>query len=308
MEMRAHYILIGSFVMFAVAMAFLFVLRVTSTQGNFDTYEVIFEERVTGLSNGSIVRYNGIQVGEVESLILDPEDPSNVIARVRVNETTPVTTDTTVELEPVGFTGLAIIQFVGGSKDAPLLKDVSEERVPRIVADTSGISQFIAGTSETIARANRILSDNNIDNITKTLNDIQLVTGAVADNRDEIAALIQNANTATEELTQTLENLWRASDGVEALLSEDGPQVIDNADALITDIRTLVGETEALLSENRESFRYFTDQGLGQVAPALAEARQLMRSLDYMLREIERDPKAFFLGEATPEYNAENSQ
>ena len=305
METRAHYILIGSFVMFVVALAFWFVLRVTSTQGNFDTYRIIFEERVTGLSNGSIVRYNGIQVGEVESLRLDPDDPSNVIAEVRVAEDTPVTTDTTVELEPVGFTGLAIIQFVGGSKDAPLLKNVSEERVPTLVADTSGISQFLAGTSETIARANLILSDDNIANISKTLNDIQIVTGAVAENRDEISALIKNANTATEELTMTLENLRRASDGLEAMLAEDGPQVIENADQLISDIRTLINETEALVAENRESFRYFTDQGLGQVAPALAEARQLMRSLDYMLREIERDPKAFFLGETAPEYSAE---
>lgn len=293
--------------MFAVAMAFYFVLRVTSTQGEYDRYDIIFEERVTGLSNGSIVRFNGIPVGEVESLTLDPNRSSRVIARVRVGTTTPVTTKTTAELEPVGFTGLAIVQFVGSDEEAPLLKD-SVEGIPQITADTSGISQFLAGTSEILARASLILSDENIENISMTLADIQTVTGAVAENRDEISALIKNANTATEELTKTLENLRRASDGLETLLAEDGPQVVENADQLITDIRTLIVETEALVAENRDSFRYFTDQGLGQVAPALAEARQLMRSLDYMLREIERDPKAFFLGEATPEYKAENSQ
>jgi len=302
METRASYVLIGSIVMFVIALAFIFVLRVTSAQGEYDTYEIIFEERVTGLSNGSIVRFNGIQVGEVESLVLDPDDPSNVIARVRVAVGTPVKTDTTVELEPVGFTGLAIIQFVGGSADAPLRIDV-EEGVPQITADTSGISQFLAGTSEILARASLILSDENIENISQTLDDVQTVTGAIAENRDEISELIKNANAATAELTVALENLRRASDGLEDMLAEDGPAAVRNADALITDIRTLIAETEALVSENRESFRYFTDQGLGQVAPALAEARRLMRSLDYMLREIERDPKAFFLGEATPEYD-----
>ncbi len=304
METRASYVLIGSFVMIAVAAIFYVIIQMTTGQGEFDAYDIIFEERVTGLSNGSIVRFNGIQVGEVESLTLDPDDPSNVIARVRVAEGTPVKTDTTVELEPVGFTGLAIIQFVGGSPDAPRRVDV-EEGIPQITADTSGISQFLAGTSEILARASLILSDENIANISKTLDDVQTVTGAVAENRDEISALIKNANAATAELTVALENLRRASDGLETLLAEDGPAVVKNADELITDIRTLIAETEALVSENRESFRYFTDQGLGQVAPALAEARQLMRSLDYMLREIERDPKAFFLGEATPEYDAE---
>ncbi len=304
METRANYILIGSVVMGLIAAAFVFVLRVTSSQGEFDSYDVIFEESVTGLSNGSIVRFNGIQVGEVERLELDPEDPSRVIARVRVATTTPVTTKTTVELEPVGFTGLAIIQFVGSEEEAPFLKD-TVDGVPQITADTSGISQFLAGTSEILARASLILSDKNIQNISNTLNDVQTITGAVAENRDEISELIKNANKATAELTVALENLRRASDGLETLLAEDGPKVVRNTDELITDIRTLISETEKMVTENRDSLRYFTDQGLGQVAPALAEARQLMRSLDYTLREIERDPKAYFLGEATPEYNAE---
>ena len=305
METRASYVLIGSIVMFVIALAFWFVLRVTTTQGEYDRYDVIFEERVTGLSNGSIVRFNGIPVGEVESLTLDPNSSSRVIARVRVGTTTPITTKTTAELEPVGFTGLAIVQFVGSDEEAPKLKD-TVDGIPQITADTSGISQFLAGTSEILARASLILSDENIENISKTLDDVQTVTGAIAENRDEISGLIKNANAATAELTVALENLRRASDGLETMLAEDGPQAVKNADALITDIRTLVAQTEALVSENRESFRYFTDQGLGQVVPALAEARQLMRSLDYMLREIERDPKAFFLGEATPEYDAEN--
>lgn len=290
--------------MIAVAFAFWFVIEVTTRQGEFDSYDIIFKESVTGLSNGSIVRFNGIPVGEVERLELDPDDPSRVIARVRVATTTPVTTKTTVELEPVGFTGLAIIQFVGSDEEAPSLKD-TVDGVPEITADTSGISQFLEGTSEILARASLILSDDNIRNISNTLDDVQTITGAVAENRDEISDLIKNANKATAELTVTLENLRRASDGLEKLLAEDGPQVVQNTDQLVTDIRTLIAETEALVSENRESFRYFTDQGLGQVAPALAEARQLMRSLDYTLREIERDPKAFFLGDSTPEYDAE---
>lgn len=302
METRAHYILIGSFVMFVVALGFLFVLQMTRAQGDFDPYDIIFEESVTGLSTGSIVRFNGIQVGEVESLELDPDDPSRVVARVRVSATTPVTTNTTVELEPVGFTGLAIIQFVGSEEEAPLLK-TTVDGVPEIVADTSGISQFLAGTSEILARASLILSDENIDNIAQTLADVQSVTGAVAENRDEISELIKNANAATIELNKALENLRRASDGLEQMLATDGPRAVQNADALISDIRALIAETETLVTENRESFRYFTDQGLGQVAPALAEARRLMRSLDYTLREFERDPKAFLLGEGTPEYD-----
>jgi phospholipid/cholesterol/gamma-HCH transport system substrate-binding protein len=298
--------MIGAFVMIAIAAAFAFVLWIGSAQREYDEYDVIFNDRVTGLSTGSIVRFNGIQKGEVESLSIDEDDPSIVIARVRVDKDTPIKTDTRVELEPVGFTGLAIIQFVGGGADEPLLKDV-EDGVPQLEADTGGINMLLESSGDLFARANLILSDENIANISKTLDDIQVVTGAIAENRDEISELIKNANAATAEFNAALENLRDASDGLEKMLSEDGPEAVRNADALITDIRALIAETDALVSENRESFKYFTDQGLGQVAPALAEARALMRSLDNVLREIERDPKAFFLGEATPEYEAEGN-
>jgi len=90
METRAKYVVIGSMVLAAIAAAFLFVIRLTQTQTDFDQYDVIFTERVSGLSVGAAVRFNGIQKGEVDTLSIDPEDPSIVIARVRVDKDTPV--------------------------------------------------------------------------------------------------------------------------------------------------------------------------------------------------------------------------
>lgn len=303
METRAHYILIGSFVMIAVALGFLFVLWIGSGNREFDEYDIIFHERVTGLSTGSIVRFNGIQKGEVEKLSIDPMDPSIVIARVRVDKDTPIKTDTIAELEPVGFTGLAIIQFVGGTADAPLRKAESDTKIPQIVAGTSGITMLLESSGDIVARANTLLSDENIRNIAQTLDNVQTVTGVIAENRDEISQLIKQASTATTDLAETLARLRVASEGLEQLLTEDAPGAVQNADQLISDTRELINDLDKLVTENRESFDYFADQGLGQVAPALSEARSLMSSLDYLLREIERDPKAFLLGDTTPEYD-----
>ncbi|MEM8770598.1 MAG: MlaD family protein [Pseudomonadota bacterium] len=306
METRAHYILIGSAVMIVAAAAFLFVLWIGSGQREYDEYDVIFKDRVTGLSTGSIVRFNGIQKGEVEKLSIDPENPSIVIARVRVDKDTPIKTDTKAELEPVGFTGLAIIQFVGGTAEAALLKnEVRGGRVPTIDADTAGINMLLESSGDLFARANLLLSDENIRNISATLSNVEQVTGVIASNSAEIDEFIKNANAASKDLSDVLERLRRASEGLEKILNEEGPEAIENADALLSEARALVEELNGIASENRESIKIFADQGLGQVAPALAEARQLMRSLDYILREIERDPKAFLLGDTTPEYDAE---
>ena len=138
METRAHYVLIGSFAMAAMAGALLFVLWLGRVEREFDLYDVIFTEQVSGLSVGGAVQFNGIKVGEVRSLTLDPDDPSRVIANLRVSKDTPVKTDTTAKLELVGVTGLAVIQFNGGDPDAPLLKD-TVRGTPVIEASASDI-------------------------------------------------------------------------------------------------------------------------------------------------------------------------
>ncbi len=305
METRANYVFIGSVVLSFVAIAFLFVIWLGQGQREYDEYDVIFTERVSGLSVGAAVRFNGIQKGEVDTLTIDPDDPSIVIARVRVEKDTPVKTDTQAELELVGFTGLAIIQFVGGSAGAPLLKDVSEDRVPKIEADFSGFGAFLEGSGDMIAQANRLLSDQNIENFNAIMSNVRTITGAFAEREEEIGETIANLKTITADLAQMSHKLDGAATSLQALLDEDAPNTLAEADAFLIESRELVGDLRSVVDENRESIRIFTDQGLAQVAPAIAEARRVMRTLDYMLREIDRDPQAYFLGENAPEYGAE---
>lgn len=304
METRAHYVLIGAFVLSAVAAAFLFILWLGQTQREFDEYDVIFTERVTGLSVGAAVRFNGIQKGEVGSLNLDPDDPSIVIARVRVEKNTPVKTDTKAELEPVGFTGLAIIQFVGGSAGAELLKDASDERVPKITADTSGIAMFLEGSGDVLAQAQRLLSDENIQDVADILSNIETMTGVFAENEAEISALLQNANALSADAASVMKKLDASATQLQNIMENDAADAAAAAEATLAESQALIQDLRAITAENRQSLKVFADQGLGQVAPALAEGRRLMRTLDYMLREIDRDPQAYFLGEQAPQYEA----
>ena len=302
METRAPYVMIGAFVMIAIAAAFLFILWLGQSQREFDEYDTIFTERVSGLSEGAAVRFNGIQKGEVDELTIDADDPSIVIATVRVEKDTPVKTDTKAELELVGFTGLAIIQFVGGSADAPLLKDVSEDDVPKIKADTSGFAAFLEGSGDVLAQANRLLSDDNINGISGIISNIETLTAAFAENDEEITTTLQNINTITTDLARVTGKLDAAATGLQSFMENDAPATAEEIEALLTESRALMTDLRAITDENRASIRLFADQGLGQVAPALGEARRLMRTLDAMLREIDRDPNAYFFGERAPEY------
>lgn len=301
METRAHYVLIGAFVLCTIALAFLFVLWLGQTQREFDEYDIVFKERVSGLSVGAAVRFNGIQKGEVRELNIDPDDPSIVIARVRVDKDTPVKIDTKVQLELVGFTGLAIIQFVGGSPDLPLLKDVTRG-VPRIEADTSDISLILEGSGDIIAAANRILSKENVEGVTNVIAHVEKLTGDLADNSDQVSEVIENAARISRNLTETTDKLNALADNLNTLIEGDGSSAVKETEETMKEARALVAELHAVVAENREAINLFTEEGLGQVGPAVAEARRLIRSLDNVVREIDRDPRAYLLGESTPKY------
>ena len=123
METRANYVLIGAFTLVVSIALLLFGLWAAkySSERSWQHYMIVFDEAVTGLSQGGTVQYSGIKVGDVVSLRLDPRDPRKVLARIRVFDQTPIRQDTRAKLAITGVTGTAIIQLSNGSPESPPL-------------------------------------------------------------------------------------------------------------------------------------------------------------------------------------------
>ena len=119
METRANYVLIGAFTVLTAVFLLLFALWAAkfSSDRDWDRYEVIFSEPVTGLTEGGSVQYNGIGVGTVDRLSLDPDDARNVIALLKLKSDTPVKVDTRAKLSQQGITGVPFILLSGGSPE-----------------------------------------------------------------------------------------------------------------------------------------------------------------------------------------------
>ena len=107
METRANYVLIGAFTIAVVVFGLLFSLWAAkySSDRNWQSYEVIFNEPVTGLTEGGSVQYNGIAVGTVQRLTLSPQDPRRVEALLKIGADVPVKVDTHAKLSQLGVTG-----------------------------------------------------------------------------------------------------------------------------------------------------------------------------------------------------------
>src|SRR5260370_13798637 len=116
MEMHDPFVIVGAFVLAAIAAVFGFVywLHNTGGLGPRATYHVQFDGSVPGLLVGAAVLFNGIRVGEVSDLGLVSDNPRGVKATISVASTTPVRADTKVGLEFQGLTGVPVISLDGG--------------------------------------------------------------------------------------------------------------------------------------------------------------------------------------------------
>ncbi|MCZ8165260.1 MlaD family protein [Silanimonas sp.] len=314
METKAHHVLIGAFTLAVAVLAMLFALWAAKTVSDrqWDEYEVVFTEAVTGLTRGGVVQYNGIAVGDVAELKLDAADPSKVVARIRVGAGTPVKTDTTAKLAFVGLTGLVQIQLSGGSPQSPMLKDAHEDDgLPRIAAQESAFAKLLNSSeditttaSDVLIRINRMLNDETVENVSKTMANLEQVTGTLAAERGEIAQLLHDARSSAERLDRVLATAESTMGGLDrsvAALDKDLPQILTKLDRTLTEFEALSGNANALVAENRGAVQQFSRDGLTQVGPTLAELRSVLRQLNRAAAKIEERPSSLVLGSSTPE-------
>ncbi len=144
METRYNYAAVGFFVIAfgLIGTAFSIWLLFGDPTTDYDRYHVDMSESVSGLVADASVTYLGVPVGRVRSIGLHPDDPSRVRLVLEVRRDTPVKTDTTATLRAQGVTGLYYVELQGGSKEAPLLKDVSDEKLPVIESVPSMLAQL----------------------------------------------------------------------------------------------------------------------------------------------------------------------
>lgn len=303
METRAHHVLIGLVTVLVVAGALLFGLWLTksSVDSTFKDYQVVFNEAVSGLSRGSPVQYNGIKVGDVTTLRLDPQDPRRVLARIRLSADTPVKQDTQAKLTLAGVTGNAFIQLSGGTPQSPELKG-KDGQLPVIVASPSPISRLLNDSSDVVGNinlllhnANQLLSDDNVSRLSNTLANLEQTTGAFASQKGGISDAIAQLAAVGKQANATLAETQALMRNANGLLGTQGKQAFGRAEQAMNALAESTATINDLLKNNREAIDDGA-QGLNQLTPAIRELRETLNALKGISRRLEADPSGYLLG------------
>jgi len=306
METRASYLLVGGFVLVLVAgtLGFLVWLINAGDSGPKQRYDIVYAGSVTGLRDGSAVRMNGVTVGDVVSVALEPKDPSKVRIGIEVLKSAPINADTRATLELEGLTGGRYLLLTGGTASSPPLQPTAGEPYPIIVAEPSALDQvledvpqILAKATELLTRGNELLSDDNLANVSKAFANIASATEAFTGGSDGMGKMFENLNV-------TLDAVKGAASAVQVFFGDETKALVASADQLMQRGSDLLSDANiqaasraienfAVLSDSLAGSRDQIQQILKNVDDAIADLRGVAQSMKELVGVIQ---------ESTPEF------
>lgn len=204
MENRSHALLAGLFTLVLLIAAAAVAFWLGRDRTTLLPYELLSSQSVSGLSPQAPVRYQGVPVGRVLTLSLDPNKPGQVRIRIGVNADTPITSSTWAELQARGVTGSSVVELheEGSSRERLATSAESPATIPLRGGFFSRIED----------RGDAILA--NVEAVTG-----QLKTMLSSANMQALQTTLQNVASVTESLRGTAQSLQPAAQRAEPLMA-----------------------------------------------------------------------------------------
>jgi phospholipid/cholesterol/gamma-HCH transport system substrate-binding protein len=297
MERNANYFLVGIISSLLLVALFVFVVWLAGAglSQKYDLYDIVFEGPVRGLAKGGEVHFNGIKVGDVRDIKLDPSNPQLVIARARVTSDVPIRKDSIAELEPQGITGVSYVQISAGTATQPLLKDtVGEDVVPRLSSRKDALSDLLANSGEILQRAtqsldsiNRLLSTENIAKVSASLDDLHALTTELKARK----SLIADAQTTLRDADQAVLQIKTLAASSNSLVKGQGATVATKLGATVDELQGAAKDLRAVLAKVQGPASDLTTVQLPQMLNTMTSVQRATEHLDEVLTELQQSPR-----------------
>ena len=309
MENKAHATVAGIFVLVVSALLALLAVWLMRDDSQRDLYEMTTAETVSGLQPQAAVRFRGVPVGKVELIGFDTKVKGNVLIRVSIDRTAPVTKSVFATVASQGVTGLGFIQLDDTGKSAERLVAVGDD-LPRIPLQAGGLDKLLKQTE--------VIADQ-FEQASTKLNQL-----LAQDNQKRVALVLDNmseAASSVNKLSTTLTSILNAQLGPDKV---NIPKLVKNLDAVAVSLAatsaqagvavTEIGVTAKRLNEKGGPLDKLSEGGTALAAgvetfsaatlPKLdsvaSEAAATLRQLRRTVNAVEDNPQSLIFGNGPP--------
>ena len=300
MENRAHALIAGLFVVLLGLATVVAVWWLGQKTQNVRHYLLEARQNVTGLNMHAQVRYRGIRAGRVEGIDLDEHDPRVILVRISLDARYPLTAGSTAKLNTQGLTGIAYVQIQDdGSNPGPLLArggDLPRLTLKPTLLDTLGAQagDIATQTNLLVVRLGQLLSEDNLGNVARTLDNLELASSGVNQGMKDLpatlAALRQMLSTENaHKLSATLAHVEHTS-------RETAPLIAELRETVKVMSR-LAGSLDRLAAETGSELK---TQTLPRVDELVEQLTGNSRRLSRLIEALDSHPESLLFGRQAP--------
>ena len=212
-----------------------------------DTYYIEFVDYpVSGLQVGGTVNYQGIKVGRVEDIKIDPDNVLKVQVRINIEPGTPIKDDTEAVLSLIGITGLKAVEIRGGTNEARTIKPGGNIKAGSTMIDD--ISERAISIAEKIdliaANINEITNEQNRENLAKILQEtsgiLETTSIKLSGTLDAFSRIANNTADLTDDLSRNMDFLTQNLAGNINDISDSAVESLDTIAKTLNDELVLI--------------------------------------------------------------------
>ncbi|SFV53080.1 Possible ABC transport system periplasmic substrate-binding protein [hydrothermal vent metagenome] len=291
MYSRVNYTLIGVFViLFSLGILyFAFWLGGKGSHDDNKIYMLRMKESISGLSKDSGVKLKGVNIGTVKEIRVNPKNIEEVEILLSIDKDIPIKEDMKGVIKMFGLTGLSYIEIEGGSNGAKSIESKDGE-IPLI---KSGDSLFVDAETrlkhisdklaDILDRGDKLLSDENIKNLSSVLKNTDKITAKGVDIEDKVASLMVEVNTTIKEFRVSFNKLAKGYDELALNLKRDMPPLTKSIKQTSDNIDRLSIEIEKTVKRGDYNFKKI-------LQPSINDIEALSEELSRLTRELRQSP------------------
>ncbi|HUI92747.1 MAG TPA: MlaD family protein [Chitinivibrionales bacterium] len=262
------------------------------------TYFAYFTgESMSGLEQGSQVKYHGVLIGKVSKISYDPKNLSRIQVVIKVQNDFPMKKDMFAQSWSMGITGLNYLDIMGGTNEAPLLPPNSEipTKVSVLNQLTGKFDVIVSKVEILLNHLNAISEPDSLASIKKILDNLVAVSSdarkffsTAGPDFTNIAGTARHVITKIDSISSDIHSITKTVN--RSLPESQLSRIVTRVDSTVLSLKNLSETMFLIVRQSRED-----------VSVSMQNLREALENANQLINELSENPSLILKGEQQKE-------